>query len=127
MFEISIQKLFGHFDYHICIRKRQITILTGPNGFGKSTIIRFIYAIGSSDLSIFFETVYDTIEIKPSNQTGSLIITVKDGGILFNGRKITHKKFNISAVAQAPLASQVMKKKRNFSKNRTLTKKFYRL
>lgn len=127
MFEISIQKLFGHFDYHICIRKRQITILTGPNGFGKSTIIRFIYAIGSSDLSIFFETVYDTIEIKPSNQTGSLIITAKDGGILFNGRKITHKNFKYFSRGTSPAGISGDEEKKKFSEEQDSYKKILQI
>ena len=34
---ISIKGLFGYFDYEIPLWEERISILTGPNGFGKST------------------------------------------------------------------------------------------
>jgi predicted ATP-binding protein involved in virulence len=41
---ISIEKLFGQFDYNIAFNQEEgITILTGPNGYGKTTILNIIY------------------------------------------------------------------------------------
>jgi len=41
---IKIQKLFGYFDYTISLNQQEgITILTGPNGYGKTTILNIIY------------------------------------------------------------------------------------
>ena len=41
---IAIKKLFGLFDYHIKFDTvENITILTGPNGYGKTTILNIIY------------------------------------------------------------------------------------
>ena len=41
---IKIKKLFGLFDYHITLDTTEnITILTGPNGYGKTTILNIIY------------------------------------------------------------------------------------
>lgn len=39
---IEVQKLFDRFDYKIELKSEGITILTGPNGFGKSTILRMV-------------------------------------------------------------------------------------
>jgi ABC-type lipoprotein export system ATPase subunit len=40
---ISIEKLFGQFDYNIEFNQEEgITILTGPNGYGKTTILNII-------------------------------------------------------------------------------------
>jgi predicted ATP-binding protein involved in virulence len=41
---IKIQKLFGLFDYNIELNNaKDLTILTGPNGYGKTTILNIIY------------------------------------------------------------------------------------
>jgi len=41
---IKIQKLFGQFDYTISLNQEDgITILSGPNGYGKTTILNIIY------------------------------------------------------------------------------------
>lgn len=44
MKRIKFTKLFGRFCYDIQLKEDGITILTGPNGFGKSTILRCIDA-----------------------------------------------------------------------------------
>lgn len=46
----KIIKLFGQFNYDLQLFDSGITILTGPNGFGKSTILKIIEAIGEKDL-----------------------------------------------------------------------------
>jgi predicted ATP-binding protein involved in virulence len=41
---IKIEKLFGQFDYDIKLNQDEgITILTGPNGYGKTTILNIIW------------------------------------------------------------------------------------
>ncbi|MDR2394611.1 MAG: AAA family ATPase [Treponema sp.] len=41
---ISIEKLFGQFDYDLTLTNAEgITLLTGPNGYGKTTILNIIY------------------------------------------------------------------------------------
>jgi predicted ATP-binding protein involved in virulence len=39
---IRITKLFGRFDYELSFPNEGIMIVTGPNGYGKSTILRII-------------------------------------------------------------------------------------
>lgn len=91
MARFSISGLFGHFNYELHIRENGITILTGPNGYGKTTIIRCIYAIGNSDLDFFFEPIYDTIEVTAEDERKRLTIVSKDDYVLFNGKKIKQK------------------------------------
>ena len=40
--EITITNLFGIFDHSIPLNKDHITIIHGPNGFGKSTILKML-------------------------------------------------------------------------------------
>ena len=38
---VRINNLFGQFDYNIALNQDEgITILTGPNGYGKTTILK---------------------------------------------------------------------------------------
>jgi predicted ATP-binding protein involved in virulence len=49
---ISIEKLFGQFDYTIELnQKENITILTGPNGYGKTTILNILYSIFNEEFA----------------------------------------------------------------------------
>lgn len=50
---IKIEKLFDIFDYDIEFKKEGITILTGPNGYGKTTILKILDALASQN-SLFF-------------------------------------------------------------------------
>ena len=77
---IIFKKLLGRFDYNIEL-KDKLTILTGPNGFGKSTILKTIEAIsrGVEGISYFnslnFEEIifdfknYENIRIRKENKT----------------------------------------------------------
>ena len=47
---IKINELFGQFNYDIQFKPAGITIITGPNGFGKSTILKIIEAVAEKDL-----------------------------------------------------------------------------
>lgn len=82
---IIFKKLLGRFDYTIEL-KDKLTILTGPNGFGKSTILKTIEAIsrGVEGISYFnslnFEEItfdlknYDNIQIRKKKEQCILII-----------------------------------------------------
>ena len=51
---LEIKKLFNRFDYTIELQRNTITILTGPNGFGKSTILKIISALSSTNVMFFY-------------------------------------------------------------------------
>lgn len=61
--KITIKKLFGRFDYNISLSNDGVTILTGPNGFGKSTILKIIEAVSNRDVKFFFSLDFEAISL----------------------------------------------------------------
>lgn len=63
--EIQIRGLYGLYDYSINFRKRNtVKILTGPNGFGKTTILKIIHHLINRDFWYFCILYYKQISIK---------------------------------------------------------------
>ncbi len=48
--KISISELFGRFNYTIEMKPTGVTIITGPNGYGKSTILKIIEAVWQKNM-----------------------------------------------------------------------------
>ncbi|MDR0430166.1 MAG: AAA family ATPase [Tannerellaceae bacterium] len=77
--KISIRQLFGLFDYDIELNKESdLTILTGPNGYGKTTILNIIFNLFHQKFFYFQKLNFKFISIILSN--GQCIeITKKKG------------------------------------------------
>lgn len=58
---IKIEKLFDIFDYDIELKPEGITILTGPNGYGKTTVLRLLKALASGNADFFNKLVFQEI------------------------------------------------------------------
>lgn len=78
---MRIEGLFGRFTYNISTKAEGITIITGPNGFGKSTILRIINAISKGNIDYFTRLDFSSIMIS-----------------FRNNRKITIKKTEKSII-----------------------------
>ena len=83
--KLAVKGLFDSLSFEFEIRKEEITILTGPNGYGKTTVLRIIHALASNDLVFFFQLPFsdimitagdDSIRISKSQNT----ISVQSGG-----------------------------------------------
>jgi len=94
MREIQIKKLFGRFDYSILLKKEGLTIITGPNGYGKSTILKIINALtkGFSGLFFFFELDFVSISIS-FNDKSKIEIKKEKNKILLNKIEISEVFF----------------------------------
>jgi predicted ATP-binding protein involved in virulence len=86
---IAIEKLFGTFDYNIDLNQDEgITILTGPNGYGKTTILHIINSIYRRDLNYL-----------KSLKANKIALVFENGGsIWFNDGK-NAKQFGYSALS----------------------------
>lgn len=84
---IQIDNLFGRFDYKISTKSEGITIITGPNGFGKSTILRIINAISKGNINYFLKLDFSSLIVAFDNKQK---VTIKKGkkGIAIDDLKL---------------------------------------
>lgn len=90
--KIQFKGLFGRFDYTIEFKKDGLTIITGPNGFGKSTILNCIYQLYKEVegipffLNLDFEEVIFSIsnekELKIKKRADKLLVNDRDDCII---------------------------------------------
>lgn len=85
---IVYKKLFGVFDYEINLKKGGVTIITGPNGFGKSTILKSIDAFYSLDIMFFSRLDYEKISFFSNVDDKPISIEKKGQEIIINGFEI---------------------------------------
>jgi predicted ATP-binding protein involved in virulence len=64
---IKIEKLFGIFDYDIVFKEEGITILTGPNGYGKTTILKILDALATQNGFFFVRLLFKKIVLEFSD------------------------------------------------------------
>lgn len=73
--QISITKLFGIFDHKIPLNiDDHITIIHGPNGYGKTVLLEMIDGLFRANYSIFNRIPFEQFEVK---LTGDRKVTVK--------------------------------------------------
>ena len=62
---IKIENLFDIFDYDISFKSEEnILLITGPNGYGKTTILSIIYHLFNQKFFFFQKLVFDKITVR---------------------------------------------------------------
>lgn len=77
--QIDIRKLFGRFDYRIPLQREGVTIITGPNGFGKSTILKIVAAISKGDIAYFHDLDFASLTVYFTNGKKAVICRTGKG------------------------------------------------
>ncbi len=93
--KISISELFGRFNYTIEMKPTGVTIITGPNGYGKSTILKIIEAVWQKNINFFSHLDFKAISILCTNAK-TFIIEKNISGV--SGQKLTFSCGKLSAV-----------------------------
>src|SRR5262249_54611424 len=76
--DISVTRLFGIFDHQIHLRTdERITIIHGPNGFGKTIILRMVYSVMTGQTAFLAEVPFE-----------SFVLTFTDGTIFTIRREL---------------------------------------
>jgi len=71
---VSVKKLFGVFDHEIPLQSAErVTIIHGPNGFGKTVMLRMIQAIAEGNTSIFEVIPFDEFRLTLDDGTARVI------------------------------------------------------
>ena len=71
---ISVKGLFGVFDHEIPLQNSdRVTIIHGPNGFGKTAILRMISAVAQGDRSVFEHTPFSEFRLLLEDDTARII------------------------------------------------------
>jgi ABC-type lipoprotein export system ATPase subunit len=74
---IKIENLFGQFDYDITLNQDDgITILTGPNGYGKTTILNIIWSLFNQNFDYIQSVPFKEINLDLDNDQ-TLYVTKK--------------------------------------------------
>ena len=90
---LKIKGLFNRFNYDIKLKSGGITIITGPNGYGKSTILRIINSVSNEPLEKIIEFPFKQIEINFTDAESFLIEKTKES-IKINDIKIPIESIN---------------------------------
>lgn len=78
---ISVKGLFGIFDHKIPLQSAErVTIIHGPNGFGKTVILRMIAALIDGKAEIFQHTPFEEFTITLQDDTSRIIRRHSDEG-----------------------------------------------
>ena len=76
--EIEIKALFGYFDHKVPFKENdRITIIHGPNGVGKTTILRLVSDLFTCRFLSLYITPFDRIVIR-FKPKGSLTVVRDD-------------------------------------------------
>ena len=71
----SIKRLFGTFSYNFLFEEMgDVIVLTGPNGYGKTTSLRILHELTRRNWYFFYQLVFDDIVVEFDNDH---ILTIK--------------------------------------------------
>jgi len=76
---IKIKGLFGIYDYDIELTNSAgLKIITGPNGYGKTTVLLIIYNLFNNNFWYFYNLPFETIEIIKDHKTKYVVTKKKN-------------------------------------------------
>ena len=65
--KVSVKKLFGIFDHDIPMHDSRITIIHGPNGFGKTVLLTMVHGLFNSRYKVFSDVPFEEFRVEFEN------------------------------------------------------------
>lgn len=117
---IIIKKLLRKFDYNIDLNmEERITILTGPNGSGKTSILRLIKAILTLDINSIRNFNFELLELQFTNEE-ILIIYQMEGAVHFFNKNFGEIIFPINYSVDIDQSEKSINKYKIYKNTNTL-------
>ncbi len=72
---IKVKSFFGLYSYELNLENTDaslIKFITGPNGYGKTTILEFIYSLYKGNLKMFSDIPFERLDFVFDNETVSI-------------------------------------------------------
>lgn len=106
LIRLDIEKLFGSLDYNIPLDENEITMLTGPNGYGKTMILNIMNCILSNSFGFLFSLKFKRISLY--YQGGAIFIesNVRGKLNLINERSLGDNNFTETLVKKEGESSE---------------------
>ena len=87
--KISVKKLFGVFDHEIPLNQdSRITIMHGPNGFGKTILLTMLNGMFNSNYRVFRKVPFEEFRVYFDHQ-GYVSVSAKGDGIELSHTDVT--------------------------------------
>lgn len=89
--KIKISKLYNSYSYNFDLTKAEgdICIFTGPNGYGKTTVLQIIDSLSKIDLLFFYTITFDFISIIFDNNDELVVKTDNERKDIISDKKDT--------------------------------------
>ncbi|HEY4034329.1 MAG TPA: AAA family ATPase, partial [Ktedonobacteraceae bacterium] len=101
--QISVKNLFGIFNYTILLHlEDRITIIHGPNGFGKTMILKLLDALFSQDNYILRTTPFNEFRINFDDDTSFWVIKGLQEDIEIKEEPLASQKITFCATGEQP-------------------------
>ena len=67
---IKVNKLFGRFDHNVELHTAdRITIIYGPNGFGKTVLLKLLDGLFNRRYDYLYSTKFECLEVQFDNKS----------------------------------------------------------
>lgn len=94
--KFAVTGLYGVYDHEIDFSKNNISIIMGPNGVGKTTVLSLIHAIFTFDFLYILNIDFNTITISFVKKSSRIIIEKRDQHIYFRPSIKGDSSFEVS-------------------------------
>ncbi len=90
---ISVMRLFGVFDHRIELNEERITIVHGPNGFGKTAILRLVAGFFERRYSMLRSVPFESLNFELDDGTSICVTQVSE-----ENRKVVKPELLVESV-----------------------------